>query len=118
MSARIRVSAPEARTMDGITFDSKAEMNRYWELRVLEKQGLIADLELQPEYVLQEAFIHNGKKIQAIKYRADFRYLDTLRKRIVVEDVKAKTYQTEIYKLKKKLLLKRYPDMNFVEVKA
>lgn len=118
MSARIRVSAPEARTMDGITFDSRAEMTRYWELRVLKKKGLIVDLELQPEYILQDAFIHKGKKIQAIKYRADFRYLDTLRNRIVVEDVKAKTYQTEIYKLKKKLLLKRYPDLNFVEVKA
>lgn len=102
--------------MDGITFDSKAEMNRYWELKILEKKGLIAGLELQLEYVLQEAFIHNGKKIQPIKYRADFRYRDTLRNRIIVEDCKGMA--TEVYKLKKKLLLKRYPDMNFVEVKA
>lgn len=116
MSARIRVSAPDARTMDGVVFASKAEMGRYWELKILEKKGLITDIELQPEYILQDAFIHKGKKIQPIKYRADFRYRDTMRNRVIVEDCKG--MMTEIYKLKKKMLLKRYPDMNFIEVKA
>lgn len=115
--ARIRVSSPEERSLDGITFASKAEMQRYAELKIMEKAGIIKDLELQPEFILQDAFIWRNKKFNKIVYRADFRYLDLTTNRIVVEDVKAKTFLTEVYKLKKKMLLKRYPDLNFVEVK-
>lgn len=76
----------------------------------------IRDLELQPEYVLQEAYVRDGKKIRAITYYADFRYLDLRTNRIVVEDCKG--MRTEIYKMKKKMLLCRYPEINFQEVKA
>ena len=115
---RIRVSSPALRTMDGITFASRAEMNRYATLKILERMGRIKDLELQPTYVLQPAYIRDGRKVQPLKYRADFRYLDTRDNRIIVEDVKAKTYQTEVYRIKKKLLLCKYPELNFVEVKV
>ena len=116
MTARIRVSSPAARTMDGVLFASRAEMNRYAELRMMERAGIIRDLEIQPEYILQAAYIRGGKKIQAIKYRADFRYLNTSTACIIVEDCKG--MKTEIYKLKKKLLLAQYPELNFIEVKA
>jgi len=116
MSARIHVSAKQARTLDGIVFDSKAEMQRYAELRMLERAGLIKDLELQPPYILQDAYLRDGKKIRAITYFADFRYLDMRTKRIVVEDCKG--MQTEVYKLKKKILLFKFPEINFQEVKA
>lgn len=116
MSTRIRVSSPTSRTMDGKLFASRAEMNRYCELRLLERSGIIRDLEIQPEYVLQAAYIRDGKKIQPIKYRADFRYLNTSTNKIIVEDCKG--MKTEIYKLKKKLLLAQYPELNFIEVKA
>ncbi len=112
---RIKVSSKESRTLDGITFASKAEMARYAELKMLEKAGLIRDLEVQPVYVLQEGYVWRGEKIRPIIYRADFRYLDLRTNRIIVEDVKG--MHTEVYKLKKKLLLKRYPDINFVEVR-
>lgn len=39
MSGRIAVSAKKSRTLDGIVFDSAAEMRRYAELRMLEKAG-------------------------------------------------------------------------------
>ena len=40
-------------TIDGITFDSKREMKRYCELKLLEKAGEISGLELQPEFDIQ-----------------------------------------------------------------
>ena len=47
--------------IDGITFDSKKEANRYKELKILENLGKISNLELQPVYVLQESFKYKGK---------------------------------------------------------
>lgn len=105
------------RTVDGIVFDSKAEANRYLELRLLETAGEIKDLELQPSYSLLEPYVRpDGKKDRGIIYRADFRYLDLKTNRIIVEDVKGAV--TDVYRLKKKLLLALYPDINFVEVKV
>lgn len=98
---------------DGITFDSQKEANRYCELKLMLQAGEIAKLELQPEFILQEGYRGlDGKWVRAIKYRADFRvtYPDG---RVVVIDTKG--YQTKEYKLKKKLLLARYPDIDFVE---
>ena len=37
--------------VDGITFDSKKEANRYCELKLLEKSGEIKNLELQKKYI-------------------------------------------------------------------
>jgi hypothetical protein len=115
MSARIRVSPKEKRTVEGLVFDSRAEMKRYCELKLLEQAGEIADLERQPSYLLMDAYIYRGKKIRAITYRADFRYLDGKTGKRIVEDVKG--HETEVYKLKRKLLLSKY-DIDFREVKA
>ena len=38
--------------VDGITFDSRKEANRYAELKMLEKCGAIKQLELQKKFVL------------------------------------------------------------------
>jgi len=110
--------APAAdRTAHGHVFDSKAEMTRYYELAMLERAGEIKGLELQPAYELVPAYTtRKGEKVRAMVYRADFRYLRLRDNRIIVEDVKGKA--TEAYKLKKKLLLWRYPDINFEEVRA
>ena len=99
--------------VDGITFDSRKEANRYRELCILKRAGEVVDIELQPEFVLQEGFRYNGKWHRPIVYRADFRviYADG---RVEVEDVKG--MRTEAYKLKKKLLLAKYPDIVFMEV--
>lgn len=54
--------------VDGITFDSKGEAGRYSELKLLQAAGIIRNLELQPEYLIEV----NGQRIG--KARADFRY--------------------------------------------
>jgi hypothetical protein len=84
--------------IDGITFDSKREANRYAELKLLQKAGEIWHLELQPEFLIEV----NGQKI--CKYRADFSYWlsETATHGFVVED--AKGVKTPAYRLKKKLV--------------
>ena len=39
-------------TVDGHTFDSKREYNRYCELKLMERAGLIKDLEMQKKFEL------------------------------------------------------------------
>lgn len=95
--------------LDGITFDSQAEADRYRELRLLADQGYIQRLRVHPTYLLQEPFQHNGKRIQAIHYEADFEYWDG--GVWVVEDVKG--YETAVFKIKRKLFLRKYPDADF-----
>lgn len=91
-------------TIDGHKFDSIKEANRYLELKQLEDAGIISDLELQPRFVLQEAFRCDGNSYRKIEYIADFRY--TQDEQVIVEDVKG--MKTDVYKLKKKLFLKEY----------
>lgn len=83
------------KTVGGISFHSTKEANRYQELKLLEKAGQIAGLELQPSYAL----VVNGSKV--CTYIADFRYQE--RGQTVVEDVKG--YRTDVYELKRKLML-------------
>jgi len=94
-------------------FDSKKEAKRYLELKMLEKAGKIKNLKLQPVFLLQEGFYYQGEAIRQITYRADFEYVNEKGER-VVEDVKG--FKTDVYKLKKKLFLKKYPDVVFKEV--
>jgi hypothetical protein len=54
--------------------------------------------------------------MRAIKYRADFRYFETSTGKTIVEDVKG--METPVYKIKRTLLLWRYPEVHLVEVKA
>lgn len=90
----------------GITFDSKAEADRYCELRLLERAGEITNLELQPKFPL----IIEGKDCGF--YRADFQYFsrptNTKRGEHIVEDVKSKATKTKLYDLKKKLVAALY----------
>lgn len=90
-------------TIDGFTFDSAAEAERYAELKILQAAGEIAGLELQPIYELQPRFKHGKKIIRPITYRADFRYVVTETGQTVVEDVKG--IETEVFKIKSKMLL-------------
>jgi len=113
-TGRIKVSPKDERTLDGIAFASKSEMKRYAELKLLERVGTIKMLVRQPKFILQESFIHPvfGKQ-REISYIADFEYYEN--GRCVVEDVKG--MKTEVYKLKRKLFLARYPEIDFREVK-
>ena len=96
--------------VDNIKFDSKAEANRYIELKMLEKARKISDLELQPKFILQEKYINNkGEKIRAITYKADFCYLEG--NKIIVEDVKG--VETKEFKIKRKRFENKYRDIDF-----
>lgn len=108
-----RSSTPE-RTLNGILFDSKAEMKRWQQLKLLEFAGNIKNLERQPVFILADAFVDNeGKKQRAIKYVGDFRYTEG--ERVVVEDVKG--FWTQTAKLKVKLFRQKYPGIIFREVR-
>lgn len=87
-------------TIDGITFDSKREGERYRQLSMLESAGKIQYLTLQPVYELAPAVTIQGKKKQALRYVADFRYIEN--GKTVVEDVKG--MKTDIYIIKRHLM--------------
>lgn len=102
--------------IDGITFDSKKEAQRYTELKLLERSGLIRSLTLQPRFLLLEKYSNGkGEKIRAIYYVADFEYIDHAGRR-VVEDVKSSATATPVYKLKKKLFEKKYFPLTVTEI--
>ena len=84
--------------VDGIVFDSKKESRRYLELKLLEREGEISNLELQPKY----EFKVNGVRIGS--YKPDFRYLDS-DGQLVVEDCKSPASKTTAYRLRKKMML-------------
>ena len=89
-------------TVNGITYDSKKEYRRHCELLLMERSGLITDLERQVKYVLIPSQRIDGKLVEReLAYRADFRY--TLNGKTVVEDVKG--FKTPEYRIKKKCML-------------
>lgn len=87
--------------VDGITFDSKHEADRYQELKLLQKANEIYDLQRQVPYML----IEKSEYGREIRYIADFVYRKGLNE-VVVED--AKGVRTKEYKLKKRLMAEKY----------
>lgn len=94
-------------TIDGITFHSKAESERYLQLKLLQQAGEIDQLELQPEF----SITLNGHTI--CKVLLDFAYkpvaetkLKTSLSGYVYEDVKG--MDTSTSRLKRKLLEAQY----------
>lgn len=93
---------------DGQKFDSQREYTRWCELKLLERCGMIADLKRQVKFVLIPSQKDDkGKTIEKeCSYYADFQYVDRATNQFVVED--AKGMKTEVYKIKKKLMLHKY----------
>jgi hypothetical protein len=93
---RFPVVKPELRTVDGILFASKREAKRYAELRLLEKQGEIQDLRLQPTWAVEIA----GKHF--CDFSADFLYIN--KKGVyTIEEVKSSGSRKDTaYKLRRK----------------
>ena len=87
--------------IDNIKFDSKKEANRYTELKLLEKAGLINNLVLQPQFELIPTVRKNGRTYRRTKYIADFMYFSVEEDKTIVEDVKG--YKTDVFRLKEKL---------------
>ena len=106
--------------VDGITFDSKHEANRYCELKLLEKGKVISNLELQKKFVLipaqyaiEERYGKNGKRLKdgkillerEVAYFADFCYTLNETGETIVEDAKSQiTREDKTYILKRKML--------------
>ena len=91
---------------DGRTFDSKHEAGRYTELKLLHRAGEITDLRCQVKFLLIPAQYDDGKCIErSCIYIADFTYRDK-EGDLVVED--AKGLKTDVYRIKKKLMLQNY----------
>lgn len=115
MARRNKYNAKKIK-IDGHTFHSKREAERYCELKLFLKAGEIRNLVLQPRFLLQDEFFDkNGVKHKKIEYVADFLYIDK-QGRNVVEDVKG--VLTDVYKIKKKMFLKIYDEQyEFREVR-
>lgn len=102
--------------IDGIVFDSKKEARRYQELLLLERNGIIKDIQRQVKFVLIPAQrepdsigarggVHKGKVLEnECSYIADFVYFDNVANEVVVEDTKG--FRTKDYVIKRKLMLK------------
>ncbi len=91
---------------NGIKFDSVKEYNRYFELKLMEKNGDIKALKRQVSFCLIPSYkLTNGKTEKAVEYIADFTYT-TKDGRYIVEDVKG--YRTKEYKLKRKMMLDQW----------
>lgn len=90
--------------VDGVTFDSKREANRYLVLKGMEEDGTIKDLRRQVRYELVPAFDVDGRHYRPVYYVADFVYVEDGEE--VVEDVKGMV--TDVYRLKSKLFARRY----------
>ena len=90
-------------TIDGIRFDSQREASRWLQLKLLQQAGRISELERQVKFVLiPSQRDESGKVIEKqVAYIADFVYLKD--GKTVVED--SKGYRTEVYRLKKKMML-------------
>ena len=88
------------KTSDG-TFDSQREYERWQELKLMERAGAIKGLQRQVRFELIPKQKYGKHTIRSCEYIADFVYEQNGER--VVEDCKG--MKTDVYKLKKKLML-------------
>lgn len=98
--------------IDWIRFMSKSEAKYFCFAKDRQAQWIIQDLILQPKFVIQEKFERNWEKFRSIDYVADFQFTRYWKK--VVVDVKGDA--TAEAKMKRKMFLKQYPDLELERV--
>lgn len=107
-------------TPDGETFDSGREADRWMQLKLLEKAGEISHLERQPKFYLygskgpvliRSKGYPNGRRAV---WKGDFAYFCSVRNKRICEDVKG--FRTQIFILKKAIVLACYPGLEIVEI--
>ncbi len=93
----------EKRNIDGKTYDSHKEAHRHCELVLLQKAGIITELQEQVVFeLIPNQYDESGKLLErACKYKADFVYIQN--GITVVEDTKGT--RTKDYAIKRKLML-------------
>ena len=95
-------------------YASKKEYYRSEQLKLWLKAGLISDLREQVTYTLIPSQINSeGITERAVKYKADFVYIDNETGKTVVEDTKG--VRTPEYIIKRKLML-RVHDITIKEI--
>jgi hypothetical protein len=93
--------------VDGIKYESVREAKRGAELRLMERAGIISDLQRQVKYTLIPAQKRGGKTVERpVTYIADYQYMEN--GETVVEDVKSPATRTPQYIIKRKLMLQKY----------
>jgi hypothetical protein len=97
--------------VDGMTFASKKEADRYSQLKLLQRNGDIVYLQTQVKFSLNVAGVH------ICDYIADFVYVDRDKNGYVVEDVKGQKSGTiyQVFRIKKKLMKACY-DIDVIEI--
>lgn len=108
------------KTSDGIVHDSQREAARWMQLKLLERAGVVKDLQRQVAFVLiptqrevtfevyksgkNKGKLKDGKILEKqVVYIADFVYTDSSSGETVVEDTKG--FRTSDYIIKRKLML-------------
>lgn len=80
------------------------EHRRAQQLQLMQRAGLISDLQQQVKYILIPPQYRDGKLLErACSYIADFVYFDRDTNSLVVEDTKG--FRTKDYIIKRKLML-------------
>jgi len=97
---KYNVSAPAERTVDGITFDSKLEAKAY---TLLKQYGQV--FQHHQVFELQPAFKLGDTDHRAINYESDFVLTHPDGRRFVVD---IKGLETDIFKIKRKMLAYRH----------
>lgn len=97
--------------IDGIKFDSKKEANKYQELLMLQKAGVIKDLRRQVKFEV----CPKSNTERAAYYVADFVYTQSDEKKIIMDVKSEMTRKLPLYILKRKLVKNIYKDYVFVE---
>ena len=92
-------------SLNGQTFDSQHEFDRWCELSLLQRGKAIADLQRQVKFELIPVQKDEAGRVieRAVTYIADFVYTDKQTGQTVVED--AKGMKTKEYIIKRKLML-------------
>jgi hypothetical protein len=101
-------------TVNGTKYGSMKEAARGEELKMLENGGVVFNLRFQVPFLLQPSFKIEGRTERKIEYIADAVYI--FEGKLVVEDTKSEyTRHDPVFRIKKKLLLYKYPDIVFKE---
>lgn len=87
---------------DGIKWDSKKEYSRYLELRERLENDEITFLQRQVKFQI----LPKQKDERKVEYIADFVYLETKEKKLVIEDVKSNYTRKDMYYVLKRKLTK------------
>ena len=96
--------------VDGEVFDSRKEYYRWCDLKLLQRAGVISELNRQVKYLLIPGQRDGSGKLieREVIYIADFEYIQDGKK--VVEDVKGykRGAAYQLFTIKRKLMLWKY----------